>query len=267
MHRGDDWNKALIIFNRQLLRQRRQRAAQNDPQHDFLFAEAAERLADRLEDIKRDFPLALEIGARRGHLSQALRPYAKIGQIIPMDLGFTNQGGIIADEETLPFAPQSFDLIISSLALHWVNPLPEVLVQLRKTLKPGGLLLISLLGEETLKELRHSLMKAELEIYQKASPRVSPFIRMQDLGDLAIKAGFVQTIVDSERITVFYDHPLKLMRDLNRMGESNVLHERVNGYGGRPLLSRSCEIYGNDFANSDALHPASFDILTLTAWA
>jgi len=174
---------------------------------------------------------------------------------------------LAAEPEALPFAPGSFDAVLSVLALHWVNDLPGALLQLRRALKPDGLLLVSLLGGETLSELRQALMTAEFAEEGGVSPRVSPFAELRDLGGLLQRAGFAMPVVDSDRLTVTYPDALALMRELRGMGESNAVAERRRSFTRRVTLARATALYGEMFGLPDGRVPASFEIVTLTAWA
>jgi SAM-dependent methyltransferase len=260
------------IFDRDLLRRRRERVARNPESHDFLLDRVAADIAERLAFIKRTFPVAANIGAHHGLLSQRLRAGAGIAMIVDVErseaLLDRCQGlRVVADEEALPFAPASLDLVVSGLSLHLVNDLPGTLVQLRRALKPDGLLLTGLLGGETLKELRQAWLAAEAELTGGASPRVAPFADVRDLGSLLQRAGFALPVVDSEVVTVTYSSPLALMRDLKAMGASNMLAARRKIPVTRRLLQRAAEIYAERFARADGRVPATFEILTLTAWA
>jgi len=150
---------------------------------------------------------------------------------------------VVADEEFLPFAPESFDLVVSNLALHWANDLPGALLQLRQTLRPDGLFLAALLAEETLFELRDSLLAAEIEIAGGASPRVSPFAGLRDLGGLLQRAGFSLPVVDRDRIVVTYDTVMKLFADLRGMGETNAIRERRRHFTARAVVMRAAAIF------------------------
>ena len=136
---------------------------------------------------------------------------------------------VVADAEALPFAADRFDLVLSPMILHWVNDLPGTLVQLRYCLAPDGLLMLAMPGGETLTELRQCLTRAELECEGGAGPRVSPFADVRDAGSLLQRAGFALPVVDVDRITVSYADPLRLLRDLGRMGEGNALLQRRPG--------------------------------------
>ena len=266
-----DFTQPPRVFDRALLARRRERAAAGAGAHDFLLRRVADDLAERLTFIKRTFPLAANIGAHHGLLSQRIRGVAGIERIVDVDPSLRLLGHegwrVVADEEALPFADASLDLAVSGLSLQLVNDLPGTLVQIRRALKPDGLLLASLLGGATLKELREAWIAAEAELTGGASPRVAPFADVRDLGALSQRAGFALPVVDSETVTVNYASPLALMRELKAMGASNMLAARRRTPVTRRLLVRSVEIYAERFATTDGRVPATFEILTLTAWA
>ncbi|HUJ36631.1 MAG TPA: methyltransferase domain-containing protein, partial [Hyphomicrobium sp.] len=222
--------------------------------------------------IKRRFPLAANIGAHHGFLSRRLIGVGGIERVVDVDrslrlLRRCTGWRVQADEEALPFAAGSLNLVVSGLALHLLNDLPGALVQIRRALKPDGLLLVALLGGETLKELRQAWLAAESEVTGGASPRVAPFADVRDLGALAQRAGFALPVVDSESVTVTYATPLALMQELRAMGASNMLVARNRRPVARRLLMRAAEIYSERFAIAGSRVPATFEILTLTAWA
>lgn len=260
------------IFDRALLARRRDRLASTATSHDFLLKRVADDLAERLQIVRRTFPLAVNIGAHHGLVSQRIRTLAGVTTIVDMERSFALLSRcdglrVAADEEALPFAPASLDLVVSGLALHLVNDLPGTLVQICRALKPDGLLLAALLGGTTLNELRQAWLAAEAEVTGGASPRVAPFADVRDLGSLLQRAGFALPVVDSETVTVRYASPLQLMRDLKAMGASNMLAARRRHPVTRRLLARAAEIYVERFADVDGRVPATFEILTLTAWA
>jgi SAM-dependent methyltransferase len=262
-------------FDRALHRLRLTRASATYPEASFLKERASEDLLDRLGAINRRFDLAIELGARTGVLAGALSasPTAdRIGTLIECDLcermlAGREGPGLVVDEERLPFAESSADLIVSTLALHWVNDLVGALVQIRRALKPDGLFLGAMLGGGTLNELRQALTEADLEQAGGAGPRVSPFIDPADAGDLLRRAGFALPVVDVDRVTVRYSHPLRLLADLRKMGETSALFERSRAPLTRGRLARACEIYIERFAAPDGRVPATFEIIALTAWA
>jgi NADH dehydrogenase [ubiquinone] 1 alpha subcomplex assembly factor 5 len=261
----------IIVFDRSALRAKRDRAASGTGA-EFLFTEAAERLADRLEDIDRRFPVALDLGCRGGTLGRTLAGRGGIEFLVqadPSPLFAARPAGprLAAEPELLPFAASSFDAVLSALLLHWVNDLPGALLQLRRALRPDGLLLVSLLGGETLGELRECLMAAELEEEGGVSPRISPFAELRDLGGLLQRAGFAMPVVDSDRLTATYPDALALMRELRLMGEANAAVERRRSFSRRATLLRAAALYGERFGLPDGRIPVSFEIVTLTAWA
>jgi len=229
----------------------------------------------RLEAVRRDFPVAADLGARDGALRQALAlsdAAAKVGFLIETDLAapmLGNRGGarLVADEERLPFAPESLDLVVSALSLHWTNDFVGALIQIREALKPDGLFLGAMLGGATLMELRAALTTAELELCGGAGPRVSPFADAFDAAALLQRAGFALPVTDVDRVIVRYPHLFALMADLRAMGETSVLVEGPRRPLTRRLVARAAELYAQRFAEPDGRIPATFEILTLTGWA
>jgi SAM-dependent methyltransferase len=228
----------------------------------------------------RDFPLAVDLGARNGAFAAALaeseapknaeRP--KVGALIEADLSRRMLAGrsgfkVQADEERLPFADESLNLVVSLLSLHWANDLVGALIQIRQSLKPDGLFLGALLGGQTLTELRQCLTQAEAELLGGAGLRVSPFADVLDGAALLQRAGFALPVADLDRVTVRYGSALELIRDVRAMGESNVLVDRARKPLTRPVLARAAEIYRDRFSESDGRVRATFDIVTLTGWA
>lgn len=245
------------------MRQRKRRARATFRDAAFLHERVAADLADRLEAIPRPFPRVLALGGG-GLFSEEVRARpqlsARIGTILETDLDFI-------DPEHLPFAPQSFDLIVSPLALHWINDLPGALIQLRITLVPDGLLLASLFGGETLHELRLSLIEAESELTGGAGPRVSPFADLQDVAGLLQRAGFALPAADRDVVSVRYGEPMRLLADLRGMGETSALRERNPRALSRRILARAFEIYRERYSDEDARVRATFEILTATGWS
>ncbi len=265
----------MNVFDRRAVRQHRARAAPRLDAHNFLFREVAGRLAERLDEITRKFPYALDLGCHAGEMSDALAGRGGIETLVQCDLApemacaaaRKEHPSLAADEEALPFAQASFDLVLSTLSLHWVNDLPGALLQLRQILKPDGLLLLALLGGDTLRELRAALMEAEIAEEDGASPRVSPFAEVRDAGGLLQRAGFALPLVDKDTIPVTYPNALALMRDLRGMGETNAVHTRRRTASRRATLLRAAAIYEEKFAATDGRLPATFEVIYLTAWA
>jgi len=259
------------LFDPRALRRFRERAARRWGEADFLVADVAERLADRLDDVQRTFPAALDLGCRGGVLAGVLKGRGGIGTLVQMDpaLGFARHAApprLVAEAALLPFKPAAFDLILSVLDLHHVNDLPGALVQIRRALKPDGLLLAALFAGETLTGLRRALMEAELAEQGGAGSRVSPFADPRDLGALLQRAGFAAPVIDSDAIEVTYDSALKLMRDLRAMGEGNALIERSRNFTRRATMLRAIGLY-DAAADASGRITARFEVVTLTAWA
>ncbi len=213
------------VFDRRAVRLHRDRAAATVGQVTEILQDCAERLLDRLDDTTRRFTRALDVGGR-GVVAPLLR--ARGIEVVSCDLSSrmaSINGGlcVTADEEWLPFAPGSFDLVIASLSLHWINDLPGALIQLRMALEPDGLLLASLPALGTLGELRTALTQAEAELMGGASPRVSPFPELRDLAALLQRAGFALPVADVEEISLRYADPFALLRDLRAAGECNAV--------------------------------------------
>ena len=260
-------------FDRAAVRAHRARAARRDASDDFLFDEVAARLIERLDDIRRPFARVLDLGCRRGWLGPRLTARAGTQRVVQGDLapemaqaaGTANALPTLAcDEEALPFAAESFDLIVSNLALHWTNDLPGALVQARRALAPDGLFLAALFGVGTLAELRGALMAAELAVEGGAGPRVSPFAEVRDGGDLLTRAGFALPVADLDTIRISFASPLHLMRDLRAMGEANAVAERRKAFTRRATLMDAATRYPQD---NDGRVTASFEVVFLAGWA
>ena len=251
---------------------RRDRASSAFTEHNFLVQEVGNNLADRLNDIKRSFPLALDLGCHTGDLGRLLIRREDVGAVVSCDLSpeMTARAPdprVAADEEALPFRDGTFDLVSSLLSLHWVNDLPGALSQIRRTLKPDGLFLAAMLGGQTLNELRHALTEAEIAIEGGLSPRVSPFTDVRDAGDLLQRAGFALPVVDTETITVMYDDPLKLIADLRGMGDTNAVVERRKGWTRRTTLLEAMDRYRTAFEAPEGGFPATFQVIYLIGWS
>ncbi|MGY0789462.1 methyltransferase domain-containing protein [Azospirillum argentinense] len=263
---------SMTVFDRALVRRRRDRAVPAFAEHAFLFEEVAERLVDRLEDVARPFPTVLDLGAHDGVMGRTLRGRKGVETLVACDLspGFARRAGplaVAADEELLPFVPETFDLVVSNLSLHWVNDLPGALVQVRQALKPDGFFCAAMLGGETLLELRRCLYEAEMEVAGGVSPRVSPFAEIRDIGGLMQRAGFALPVVDSDVITVTYSDAFRLMRDLRGMGETNAVLARRKVPATRALLFDAARRYAERYAEPDGRIEATFQILYLAGWS
>src|SRR3954471_4745244 len=248
---------APILFHRALLRARQKRAAQQGAAT-FLLDRAAEDMAERLHAVLREFTNAADIGTPGDQVRNAVAQ--RVGELAPIDLPDR-------ESEPLALAPASIDLAVSALALHFVNDLPGVLAQIRRALKPDGLLLAAMMGGDTLTELRQSFAAAEAELEGGISPRVAPFADLREVGALLQRSGFALPVTDVDRVVVRYDSAFALMRDLRRMGATNVLVERRRTPARRATMLRMAQIYGERFADPDGRIRATFDVIWLSGWA
>jgi SAM-dependent methyltransferase len=255
------------IFDRQLLR-RRQARARAQGSATFLVDHVAADFAERLGVVLRQFAIAADIGTPTDAVRRALATSGKIDTMIAVSHAPSGSGPhVTADEEALPFADASLDLAVSALALQSVNDLPGTLVQIRRALKPDGLMLAALLCGETLTELRQAFALAESEVEGGLSPRVAPFADLRELGALLQRAGFALPVADSDKLVVRYDSVFALMRDLRGMGATNVLIERRRRPLKRVTLMRMAQTYQRRFADPDGRVRATVEIAWLTGWA
>ncbi|MEM1401537.1 MAG: methyltransferase domain-containing protein [Pseudomonadota bacterium] len=267
-----------LVFDRRVVRHHRARSAtmSDQPSAEFLFDQAATDMAERLVVINRRFQTALVSTARRGSMAKALRETGFDGRIFQADLcpsmlaqansQATDGGAFVCDEEFLPFAPHTLDLILSPLSLHWLNDLPGALIQMQQALRPDGLFMGSLFGGQTLTELRHVLLEVEADLMGGASARISPIIDLRDAAGLLQRAGFNLPVADADVVEVTYESALDLLRDLRSMGETNALLRRSRRILPRAFWPTVVERYANRFAGLDGRIRATFEIFTLTGW-
>jgi NADH dehydrogenase [ubiquinone] 1 alpha subcomplex assembly factor 5 len=256
---------AIEIFDRRAVRWHRARAAQQVGSVAEVLQDAADRLLDRLDDTTQHFSQALDVGGR-GVVVPLLR--ARGVDAVSCDLSASMAAlngcpSVAADEEFLPFAPGSFDLVVASLSLHWVNDLPGALIQLRLALRPGGLLLASLPVLGTLAELRQALTEAEIALTGGASPRVSPFPDLRDCAALLQRAGFALPVADAEELRLLYAAPLRLLHDLRAAGETNALRQRDRRVPPRALFPSALAA----MPEADGRVAATLRLACLTGWA
>jgi SAM-dependent methyltransferase len=248
---------APILFDRALLRARRSRALKLGPAT-FLLDRIAEDIDERLHAVLRDFSDAADVWSSSDLLRGPTRDRFKAVTHVDPDG---------SPREVLPLQPGSLDLVVSGLAFQFVNDLPGVLTQIRRALRPDGLLLAAMVGGDTLTELRQSFAAAEAECEGGVSPRVAPFADLRDVGGLLQRAGFALPVTDLDRIVVRYDSAFALMQDLRRMGATNILFERRRMPTRRSTLLRMAQIYGERFADPDGRIRATFDVIWLSGWA
>jgi SAM-dependent methyltransferase len=260
-----------LVFDRSMLRARRRRAIALGPVT-FLIDRVAEDLVERLSAVLRRFAFAVDLGSPTDAVRAALSNHQAIDAMIAVDpqvdrVRHDHGLRVVADEEALPFADGSLDLVVSAFALQSVNDLPGTLVQVRRALKPDGLFLAALLGGDTLGELRQSFAEAEAEVEGGISPRVAPFADVRSMGTLLQRAGFALPVTDVDRLTVRYSSALGLMHDLRRMGAANALVERKRVPLRRATLVRMGEIYAANFGDPDGKVRATFEIVWLSGWS
>ena len=253
------------VFDRRAVRLHRDRAAATVGQVGDVLRDAAERLLDRLDDVTHRFTRALDVGGR-GVVAPLLR--ARGIEVVSCDLSprmaaLNGRPCVAADEEALPFGPGSFDLVVASLSLHWVNDLPGALIQLRQAMRPDGLLLASLPALGTLAELRAALLDAEGALQGGVSPRVSPFPDLRDLGGLLQRAGFALPVADVEEIKLLYADPFALLRDLRAAGEGNAVRLRDR----RPPPAELFPAALGALPSRDGRVPATLRFGVMTGWS
>jgi SAM-dependent methyltransferase len=261
------------LFDRARVTRNRNRAARHLADYNFLVRRAFDDICDRVESVTRDFGRTAILGGGPGLVDElAARPAgAKAGWTVQSDLSpavaqTLDRAALAMDEEALPFAEASLDLVLAPLGLHWTNDLPGVLVQINRALKPDGFFAGALLGGSTLTELRQCLMAAESELTGGASARVSPYAGTFDMAALMQRAGFAMPVADIDRVTVRYDNIFALMADLRGMGETSALAERPRP-AGRALFLRAAELYAQRFADPDGRIRATFEIVHAAGWA
>uniref|UniRef100_A0A8C5MAM1 Arginine-hydroxylase NDUFAF5, mitochondrial n=1 Tax=Leptobrachium leishanense TaxID=445787 RepID=A0A8C5MAM1_9ANUR len=278
-HRGASSSRAdsaLNVFDRGMKRKQRSWAAglPHSQHYDYLREEVGARIADRVFDIARVFPFALDLGSGKGYISKHLIKEAveKLVQADTCVKALKNSAlsqiptiSVIADEEFVPFQEGTFDLVVSSLSLHWVNDLPRAFQEIHRVLKADGVFIGAMFGGETLYELRCSLQLAEIEREGGFSPHVSPFTAVTDLGNLLGRAGFNMLTVDTDEIQVHYPGMFEVMEDLQGMGESNCALNR------RSLLHRdsmlaAAAIFQEMYGEPDGTVPATFEIYYMIGW-
>ena len=268
----------IKIFSKKKNQISRNRASTKYKKYDYLFNELNKRLFDRLKFIKRKFVNTLEIGSKTGNTINLFNKKKDIKKIFISDISkemlliakkqkINKQKFFLSiDEENLPFKNNQFNLVFSNLYLHWSNDLFKVLNEIYRTLKPDGLFLCSIFGSETLNELKYSLCSAEDKISKSISPRVSPFLRLQDAGTLLQKVGFQLPVIDKDTIKIFYNDIFSLMKDLKGMGESNSLINRKKIFTTKKLFDVANKIYKKKFSENKKIY-ATFEILYFIGWS
>ncbi|MEQ8247156.1 MAG: methyltransferase domain-containing protein [Alphaproteobacteria bacterium] len=261
------------LFDRPSVVRNRLRSRSLNPLGSFLFQEVGSRLADRLLDVRREFPIAVDLSGQPGFAAlmanAGVLDARKIATLVTSLDSPGPRGGelsVVTGPEGLPLAESSIDLAVSVMALHWINDLPGMLSQIRRALRPDGLFVAAFLGGETLHELRDCLATAEIEISGGLSPRVSPFAEIRDAGGLLQRAGFTLPVADKDRIDVTYETMFALMHDLRGMGETNALALRPRHFSSRAVFMRAAALYAQKYGRDNRI-PATFEVTYLTGWA
>ena len=224
---------------------------------DFLLALAVDDMMERLSLVKRDFGRACALLAGAPRLAAALEAASNVGEVVRVEAG----GAVSADMPGL--GEGTFDLVCAPFGLHHAVDLPGALIQVRRALRPDGLLLATLPGPGTLRELRESLLAAESEIAGGAAQRVDAFAEVRDAGALLQRAGLALPVTDTDSVIVRYAAMPDLVRDLRRMGATFA--EPVPA--SRALLARAAAIYAERFADDDGRIRATFEIVSMSGWA
>ncbi|WP_299786760.1 methyltransferase domain-containing protein [uncultured Marivita sp.] len=236
------------LFDRTALARHRERARSNPAL--FLHEEARADMQDRLSLVNKTFRAPAIVTPFPDVWRDAL-PNARI----------------VPDADVLDLQESTHDVVVHAMALHWANDPVGQLIQCRRALKPDGLLLVQLLGGQTLQELRAALGQAEIEITGGLSPRVAPMGEIRDLGALLQRAGLALPVADSAVLTTSYQTPLHLMHDLRAMGETNAVSSRLKTATRRDVLLRAMELYADAYSDDAGRVTATFEMITLTGWA
>ncbi|KAJ2003491.1 hypothetical protein GGI02_001158 [Coemansia sp. RSA 2322] len=267
------------VFDRNAKRMQRNRAASRSAasrEVDYLRDEVAARVADRLLDIKRRYHTVVEIGSGCGHLAKTVDA-DMMDRLIMCDMARTalerdaamrydvDVERRVVDEELPRFEPESLDAVVSCLAMHWINDLPGMLIQIRKALVPDGVFIGAMFGGDSLFELRTSLQLADVERGGGIAARVSPLTDTRDVGSLLSRAGFTLSTIDVDNIVVSYPSMLHLISDINAMGEGNAVVQRLP-FVRRDTLMAASAIYSEMHGNEDGSVPATFQVMYMIGW-
>jgi len=237
-------------FDRALRRRRHAGTRLDDA--DFLHAAMAEEVCERVGAVARRFDAVLDLGGPRAIWPGATR------------VALAGPADVIADEDRLPFADASFDLVVAAGGLASVSDLPGALVQIRRVLRPDGLFAAAFVGGMTLAELRADLLEAEVALTGRAAARTAPMVEAQAAAALLQRAGLSMPVVDVEHVTVRYASLGRLLGDLTAMGARSPLNARAPLR--RSVLADAARRFA-DRSEADGRTPVSVDILHLAGWA
>jgi malonyl-CoA O-methyltransferase len=262
----------VFSIDRQMTRRNFENSANTYDAAAILQQEVARRLLERLDYIKIQPQLAVDLGCGTGQITEALLKQYPKTQVIALDLAINmlakarKKGSwlrkpmaVCADVNQLPLQSHHVDLIISSLMLQWCDDLPKVFADIARTMKTGGLVLFTTFGPDTLKELRQSWAKVD------NLPHSSQYLDMHDIGDQLMQAGFSQPVMDMEMITMTYSKVEYLMRDLKQIGANNTDSRRRKTLTGKQRMQAFIQAYEH-FKQADGLYPASYEVIYGHAW-
>jgi NADH dehydrogenase [ubiquinone] 1 alpha subcomplex assembly factor 5 len=262
------------IFDFRLLVKNQQRYLKNFSKHNFLFKEIADLIVENLQFFNREFEEVLEVNSRDGYLSNSILKVKKVKKLYKsnfvadffnLDLNIDqNIEKILLKDEFLPPLDQKFDLIVSNLNFHFLNNIPQFLLQVKDSLKPQGVFIASFFGQDNLLSIREIFYKAESKIYNGISPRFAPTIDVKTAAHLLQKAGFVNPISDLEKITVTYPNLLALLQELKLMGQSNIMIDRSKRFISKRFLAYISQLYEQKYHDEKSKGiKADFEIITL----
>lgn len=263
------------MFDKLRVRGNFERAAEHYDSSAVLQREVVTRLLERLDYVRIDPRLILDVGAGTGYVASGLRERYSKAVIVELDLAITMlQQGLkkipwyrrpfvkkyllCGDAEQLPLASSSVDLLMSSLTIQWCNNLEDTFAEFMRVLKPGGLLMFTTFGPDTLKELRQSWASVDQQGH------VSPFLDMHDVGDALLQVGLTEPVMDVEHFTLTYPDVRALTRDLKNIGANNSLLQRQRGMTGKQAYQSMVAAY-EALRENDAL-PASYEVIYGHAW-
>ncbi len=268
-------NEHSQLFQMARLKNNRNRAAMEYDSFAFLKERVCNELVERVCDVSRQFRLALDWGAHDGRSASKLLDSKKAENAICLELSplfackarAHNLLSVSAPFESVPFRPNTFDLVVSALSLHWVNDLPNFLSEINLSMAEDGFFVAAFFGLGTLKELRDSMIEAEIECSGGATTRLPPMPSLQDMATLLQISGFALPVADIQPITVRYSNIFKLLDDIRGMGEQAPTVQRHEHFVSRTLLERTDKIYRENYAESDDKIPATFQIIWISGWS
>jgi SAM-dependent methyltransferase len=266
----------VALFNREILRQNRDRYCDKFSEADFIHQEIGQIIIQTIMDCKRNFDNALEIGAGSGFVGREILDLKKTHNLLQVDFSpkvvDKHNLDLVMDDENFCLQDQSFDLVISNLNLHFINDIQKNLIDIKNVLRPKGMFIASFFGEENLKELKEVFFKTEENIYEQMSPRISPNIDIKSSGMLLQKAGFSDVVCEKHSLEVSYSSLKKMFNDLKNMGQSNILNGRSRKFMTKKFLFDLTENYRNLYS-APTVKPqkadeivATFEIILLSGW-